>query len=838
MTGWCLRYEGYDPRNEGLREALCTLGNGYFATRGAATNTLADEIHYPGTYLAGGYNRLTSEIAGHEVENEDLVNIPNWLSLVFRIEDGPWLRPEEVEYLDYQQELDMKAGVLRRSLRLRDPEGRTTRWEERRLVSMDDPHLAVLEVRLTPENWSGRMTVRSALDGSVINNGVARYRDLNGRHLETLESVQTGEDTILLRSRMVQCRREIVEASRTRLYQAGEPLPVERQLERLPDFVAQDIGLDMQQDQEITVEKIVALYTSQDAAISEPSAAALKKLSRVGSRHGLFEAQRRAWAHLWEDCGIEIETKTDSGVGMKLRLHIFQIMQTVSTHSIDLDVGVPPRGWHGEAYRGHIMWDELFIFPYLNLRKPLLTRALLRYRYRRLGEARQAAGEAGYRGALFPWQSGSSGREESQRMHLNPMSGRWIPDNSYRQRHINAAIAFNIWQYYQVSEDREFLYDYGAELMLEIARFWASLVDYDEAAGRYAIRGVMGPDEFHTAYPGKDPSEEGGLDNNAYTNCLVSWSLTRTLDVLDLLPDKRRRELCDRLDLSEEEFRNWDDISRNLIIPFHGDGVISQFEGYEDLQEFDWEGYREQYDDIQRLDRILEKEGTDPNRYMISKQADVLMLFFLFSTEELAEIFERLGYDFSPDTIFKTIHYYMQRTSHGSTLSWVTHAWVLARADRPRSWQLLYQALDSDFADLQGGTTPEGIHLGAMASTVDLIQRCYTGIEPRANVLTFNPRLPDELTRLRTTVRYRGQTLDLEVTHDKLCVSSRPFTAHPITIAYRGHVREVSPGQRYEFRLIAGKERDRLAKQRDRADLQRQRHITSPETVTQKELTV
>jgi alpha,alpha-trehalase len=477
------------------------------------------------------------------------------------------------------------------------------------------------------------------------------------------------------------------------------------------------------------------------------------------------------------------------------------------------------------------MWDELFIFPYLNLRKPLLTRALLRYRYRRLGEARQAAGEAGYRGALFPWQSGSSGREESQRMHLNPMSGRWIPDNSYRQRHINAAIAFNIWQY-------EFLYDYGAELMLEIARFWASLVDYDEAAGRYAIRGVMGPDEFHTAYPGKDPSEEGGLDNNAYTNCLVSWSLTRTLDVLDLLPDKRRRELCDRLDLSEEEFRNWDDISRNLIIPFHGDGVISQFEGYEDLQEFDWEGYREQYDDIQRLDRILEKEGTDPNRYMISKQADVLMLFFLFSTEELAEIFERLGYDFSPDTIFKTIHYYMQRTSHGSTLSWVTHAWVLARADRPRSWQLLYQALDSDFADLQGGTTPEGIHLGAMASTVDLIQRCYTGIEPRANVLTFNPRLPDELTRLRTTVRYRGQTLDLEVTHDKLCVSSRPFTAHPITIAYRGHVREVSPGQRYEFRLIAGKERDRLAKQRDRADLQRQRHITSPETVTQKELTV
>ena len=203
MNEWCLRYRGHDPQQEGLRETLCVLGNGYFATRGAAPNAVADEIHYPGSYLAGGYNRLTSEIAGREIENEDLVNIPNWLPLVFRIDDGPWLRPEEVEYLDYTQELDLKRGLLSRSLRIKDPQGRTTSWQERRLVSMADPHLAALEVRLTPENWSGRVTLRSALDGGVINDGVARYRDLNRRHLETLETAQTDDDTILLRSRMV-----------------------------------------------------------------------------------------------------------------------------------------------------------------------------------------------------------------------------------------------------------------------------------------------------------------------------------------------------------------------------------------------------------------------------------------------------------------------------------------------------------------------------------------------------------------------------------------------------------------------------------------------------------
>ncbi|WP_299399154.1 glycoside hydrolase family 65 protein [Pelagibius sp.] len=821
MNDWFLVYDGFVPQQQGLRETLCTLGNGYFATRGAAPDALADGTHYPGSYLAGGYNRLTTEIAGHEIENEDLVNVPNWLPLVFRIGDGPWLRPGEVEYLDYRQELSLKEGILRRSLRVKDSEDRITRVDERRFVSMSNSHLAGIELRLTPENWAGKLTVRSALDGGVTNAGVPRYSALNSRHLETVETTETGDDTILLRSRMVQSRREIVEVARTRIFNGLGLLPARKTLERLPDFIGQDITLDAEEGRELRVEKIVSLYTGHDAAISEPGIAALQECRHAGSFEDLLQAHRSAWKHLWEECGIEIETTANSQVEMKLRLHIFHLLQTVSTHSVDLDVGVPPRGWHGEAYRGKIMWDELFIFPFLNLRKPVLTRALLRYRFRRLNEARRAAHEAGFRGAMFPWQSGSDGREECQRFHLNPMSGQWIPDNSHRQRHINAAITFNVWQYYQVTEDREFLYDFGAELMLEIARFWASIASYDAASGRYAIRGVMGPDEFHTAYPGKDPSEAGGLDNNAYTNVMVAWSLTRTLDALDLLPDTRRRELCDKLGLTAEELGHWDDLSRNLMVPFDGDGVICQFEGYDRLKEFDWEVYREKYGHIERLDRILDQEGADPNDYKVSKQADVLMLFFLFSAEELTEIFARLGYDFTPDMIINTIRYHMQRTSHGSTLSWVTHAWVLARADRSRSWELFNQALNSDIADLQGGTTAEGIHLGAMAGTIDLMQRCYLGIEPRTNVLTFNPRLPEELTGLKTTVRYRGQTLDLEATQEKLSITSRTVTAHPITIAYRGQTRDISPGQRFEFRLFPELPRDHQVKQRDRTELQR-----------------
>jgi alpha,alpha-trehalase len=815
MTGWELIYRGFSPESEGVRETLCTLGNGYMATRGAAPNAVADGTHYPGTYLAGGYNRLKSEINGNEIESEDLVNIPNWLPLVFRFEDGGWLRPGEADILDYEQRLSTQKGVLYRDLRFRDREGRITRWQERRLVSMADAHLTALEVRLIPENWSGGITVRSGLDGSVTNAGVARYGSLNSRHLQTLEALQVAKDTIFLRSRLVQSRREIAMAARTRIAIADSAEPV-RDLERLPDYVAQDIHVDAHEGQELLIEKIVAVYSSHDQAISEAGDAALSTLAKAGTFDGLLRQHCVAWSALWDECGVRIDTEAPSDARLHLRLHIFHMLQTYSGHSVDLDVGIPPRGWTGEAYRGHIMWDELFIFPFLNLRKPLLTRAALLYRYRRLDAARQSARETGLLGAMFPWQSGSSGREESQRIHLNPMSGRWIADTSNRQRHVSAAIAFNVWQYYEVTEDRLFLTQFGAELMAEIARFWASIATRDDETGNYSIDGVMGPDEFHTADAGCDPETKGGLRNNAYTNVLVSWLLTRTLDVINLVPEDRRGHLLEKLHLEEDELARWEDVSTNLVVPIDDNGIILQFEGYDELQELDWGAYQEKYGKIQRLDRILEQEGVDPNRYKIAKQADVLMLFYLFSTEELTEIFSNLGYVFTPDMIPRNIDYYAARTSHGSTLSWTTHAWVAARSDRRRSWRLFCQALEADVADLQGGTTHEGIHLGAMAGTIDLIQRCYTGIEPRANVLTFNPSLPEELSCLRTTVHYRGQTLDIMVNGEALDISSRILTAHPITIAYRGHVRTLSPGQTATFRLISPRDRPHVCAEKMR----------------------
>ncbi|MFZ0565488.1 MAG: glycosyl hydrolase family 65 protein [Chlamydiales bacterium] len=798
--GWSLVYDKFEPQNEKLRESLCTLGNGYFIQRGAQEWANADEIHYPGTYLAGGYNRLKTEIEGRVIESEDLVNFPNCLPLNFRIGEGPWFDMKEVKIYSYEQKLDLREGVLSRKIHFCNEKKQETRLFIRRFVSMHRANLAAIEMLIQPLNWRENIEVMFALDGRVDNSGVARYKQLNNKHLEPVEARAFNEKAIYLQVRTNQSHIHMAQAARMNIHIDGQSLrEFTQEIVQEEGYIAKVIKFHVGKAQTIRLEKIISLYTSRDFAISECGLEARRSVMRLGSFDQLLELHKLAWIHLWRrfDIDIEVDEQEQSTLPL-IRLHIFHMLQTISMHSRDRDVGIPSRGWHGEAYRGHILWDELFVFSTFNLQIPELTRALLLYRYRRLPAAKRAARNAQLKGAMYPWQSGSSGREESQAIHLNPISGRWIPDNSYLQRHVNAAIVYNVWQHFEATEDLEFLSFYGAEIILEIARFWASLTTYNYELNRYEILNVMGPDEYHDGYP---DSKLLGINNNAYTNVIVSWVFSRALRALEIISKDRRRELEEMIQLKQQELHRWDEIRKNLYIPFHADGVISQFEGYENLKELDWENYRKKYRNIQRLDRILESEGDSPNSYKVSKQADVLMLFYLFSAEELRLIFEDMGYELKKETIEKTVDYYLNRTCHGSTLSNFIHSWVFARRDRQTSWNFFSEALKSDVADVQGGTTAEGIHLGAMAGTVDLLQRCYLGIEYRGDVLHFNPCLPDELKRMETEIRYRGHSLVIEITHKKLCVRSERASAKPIQIAYIEKLYPLKEGERKEFEI-------------------------------------
>ncbi|MBX9695771.1 MAG: hypothetical protein K2Z81_25525, partial [Cyanobacteria bacterium] len=351
-------------------------------------------------------------------------------------------------------------------------------------------------------NWSGRLTVHAALDGTVQNLGSRMYSLMERKHLSALQN-SADRDSLFLVVQTKQSEIHIAEAARIKLKLNDEEFEAAHREIIEPDYVAQELEIDLLAGDSVKVQKLVAVFSSRDFAISEPGLAAREALKKAPDFEKLLGEQIETWRQLWRRFDLSMETddlNSKMQISLLLHLHSFHVLQTTFSNSIDLDVGVPARGW-SEGYQGHVFWDDLFFFPFLNLRMPEVTQSLLKYRYRRLDAARQIALDMGAKGARFPWQSGSDGREETPDVLWYPKANRWVKDYSHLQIHVNAAIAFDVWQYYQVTGNLEFMYAYGAEMIFEIARFFASVARYNAERQRYEIHGVVGPDEYHVAYP-------------------------------------------------------------------------------------------------------------------------------------------------------------------------------------------------------------------------------------------------------------------------------------------------------------------------------------------------
>ncbi|HDZ77563.1 MAG TPA: response regulator, partial [Candidatus Omnitrophica bacterium] len=437
-------------------------------------------------------------------------------------------------------------------------------------------------------------------------------------------------------------------------------------------------------------------------------------------------------------------------------------------HNLNIDAGVPARGLHGEAYRGHIFWDQLFVMPFYNLRAPEIVRTILLYRYRRLAQARKNAREAGYKGAMFPWQSSMHGDEQTQSIHLNPMSGKWGPDYSHHQRHVSFSVAYNVWQYWVGTHDINFMLDYGMEIMLSVCFFGSSLSKFDKKDGRFHVEGVMGPDEFHEHLPG---APKPGFCDNAYTNFLIVATMNKTLQLLDILPPEQCSDLLKKLKIPQRELDRWDSITRKMNLIISKSGIISQFKGYFKLKELNWKAYKKKYGNIHRMDRILKAEGKSPNEYKVAKQADVLMMFYLFPLSEIKFILKRLGYKFDREIFRKNYEYHIRRTSHGSTLSKVVHSYLaslLNRGDEVWDWYL--DVLKSDIYDTQGGTTPEGIHTGVMGGSINIAIKSFAGVSIEESRIRINPNLPKDWYNIKFRFMCQGYPIFISVTHRQITI--------------------------------------------------------------------
>ncbi len=786
---WQLSYFDYDKEKELSREALLSVGNGNFGTRGAMEEASFTKFNYPGTYMAGVYNRLVSKVAGREVENEDFVNGVNWLPVNFKINGDDWVNINEVKILDIARKLNFKTGVLEKTMTIEDARGRRTRIYSYRFASMANPELAGLSYSVQPLNYSATITLRSSLRVNHLNSGVKRYSDLNQKHLSpVLEFSFKNLQHVVAKT----TRSKIYLSATARLEALTDQAPVKADFEHeyFCGIVNSRINKKLEKGQRLTIRKTVLLKKEKRET---PKRHIKGFFDGISSFDEELEMSGKEWEKIWQKADIKIDG--DRQAQKLIRLHIYHLMSCTSPLNVNFDAGIPARGLTGEAYRGHIFWDELYILPFYFIHFPEVAKSVLMYRYRRLEEAKKYARQNGYRGAMFPWQSGSSGREETQLFHYNPVSGKWGDDRSSLQRHISLAVAYNIIRYFQITGDAEFMRDYGMEMLLEIGLFWESKCKKDAVSGRYSIDMVMGPDEFHEGYP---DAQEGGLQDNAYTNIMTAWLFKKVAELIKELGDNNTEAAFKRTGIWKEKVEDWLKISSNINLEISGEGIIAQHKGYFELKELDWDFYMKKYGDIHRMDRLLKAEGESPDDYKVAKQADLLMTFYNISQKEVSEILKENRYAVPDDYLQRNFEYYLKRTSHGSTLSRVVHSYLaLHIGDYDLGRKMFEEALVSDYIDIQGGTTAEGIHTGVMAGTVMLIISAFAGVDFGEKHLAVNPKIPDAWESVSFGFTYRGVDVFLKIHHDKIEIK----TSQAMELMLRGRLIESSENTLSVFAL-------------------------------------
>lgn len=717
--------ESFDPKALHHKETVFTIGNGYLGTRGAF------EEGYPGEQAMTLIHGLFDDTP---IVHTELVNAPNWIHFVVVI-GGDRFRLEHGTVLAYRRTLDLATGVLSRTVRWRSPAGHTVELTFERFASLADEHILAVRCRLTSVDFAGPVELRAGLPGFVDNIGLL--------HWEWRNQGQLDANSVYLELQTRGSRLQLGVACALHVAGADTTLTVQ-DCDWQPTLVA---ATDITPGQTLVADKLVTVYTSRD--VPDIRAAVRYKLETAlaAGYEALSMANAAAWAAEWEAADVTIEG--DDEADLALRYSLFQLL--IAAPRNDDRVSIPAKALSGWGYRGHVFWDtEIFMLPFFIFTRPQLARNMLHYRYHTLPGARRKAQENGYEGAMFAWESAATGDETTPRWVPGPDGGLvriWCGDI---ELHITADVAYAVMQYWRATGDDSFMRDYGAEILLDTARFWGSRAEWNADKERYEINDVIGPDEYHDH-----------VNNNAYTNRMAVWNLQSALAVLEWLhgyAPERAAELERILDLSPSRLAHWREVIARMFIPLDPEtGLIEQFEGFFKLKSVDLADYEPRTKSMQFLLGIEETQG-----YQILKQPDVLMLLYLLESE----------YDTA--TIKRNWDYYTPRTdlTYGSSLGPGIQAALAARqGDIAAAYHHFIHSARTDLQDVRGNAH-EGIHAATAGGIWQAAIFGFGGIRLTPEGLTATPRLPSGWTRLRFRLYYHGQPYDFDF---RAC--DRPETA-------------------------------------------------------------
>lgn len=731
-TDWTLTESHFAPDQLRARETVFTIGNGYLGTRGTFEEGYPQSL--PATFIHGVYDDVP-------VIYTELANCPDWLSLViiingeqFRLNSAERTLHERGEILHYERQLDLRNGVLSRFVRWRSPTGQTVELRFECFASLADPHVLGLRCHITPIDFDGDIAVQSSLNGYPDTQGFDHWDQLDQGQIEP----ETGQG-IWLQVRTRSSHIELSMAAKIAVIGTDASFQVTnaRGYSTLMTTFSAIAG------QTVCIEKVVTVFTSQD--VEMPVQAAQAKLVNLPAYGVLLDAHRQAWDAVWQHSDIEIEG--DRTAQLAVRYNLFQLL--ISASSDNDRVSVPAKTLSGFGYRGHIFWDtEIFILPFFTLTQPAIARSLLTYRYHTLAGARRKAAHSGYQGAMFAWESASTGDEVTPEWATptDPYAEAvriWCRD---REIHLSADIAYGIWQYWQVTGDDTWLRDYGAEIILDTARFWISRLEWHPKQARYELCGVIGADEYHEQVP-----------NNAFTNRMVQWHLEKAVAVYRWLQrrfPKQAAALAQQLQLTPEQVLSWQTAIAQIYIPDDAaTGLIEQFEGFFQLKDINLSDYEPRDRSMQAILGIDET-----NLRQVLKQPDVLMLLYLMRDTQAA----------SDDVLQKNWDYYAPRTdiTYGSSLTPAIHAILAAKLGAAaEAYQQFMQAAMVDLDDNRGNTA-DGIHAASAGGIWQAVVFGFGGIELQENGPVATPHLPATWTRLKFKLNWRGTWHHFDLTPD------------------------------------------------------------------------
>lgn len=736
---WLVSQESFNIDQLGKTETIMAIGNGYLGVRAANEERNLGETR--NTFIAGIFNQAD------EYEVTELANLPDVFAFDLELNGNKFnLNNGKIHHCS--KTLNLRNGEVSRDI-IWEIENQRFHLVFKRFISLKRIHLCVQTVTITPLDIPVSIRLSSGIDSSVTNSGV--------QHFTKLEKRLFSKDVLHIQQQTIQSKINLVVQASHRFFMDDIEENLFGHVSANRRTIDLEYTIPVQQGSVLRFTKMAYFVTDQDIdhealpleILTQKSTEALQESQELGYQKLLLENTDLWNKQVWNEAPITIES--DQGFD-QLAIRFAQYHLRIMTPYHDKRISIPAKGLTGEGYKGHIFWDtEIFMLPYYIFQHPTIARNLLEYRYETLSGARKKAFENGYRGAMYPWESALSDDGE-----VTPVWGAvdivtgestkiW---SGFIEQHITADISFAVLQYYKISGDEEFMKKAGYEILFETAKFWVSRCEFDSEDNHYHINNVVGPDEY-----------KEHVDDNAFTNHMAHFNIScaiTSFKELNLRCEPWFLSLKQRLGL-DSEIVEWEEKVAKIYLPRENEsGIIPQDNTYLKKEIIDLEQYKKQ----KHVGSIFRKYNLEQiNEMQVSKQADIMILFYLLEDR------------FSLETKVKCWEYYEPKTLHDSSLSLSTHS-ILANdlGNQQLSYDLFIKATQIDLGQNMNSSN-EGIHAAALGGIWQCVVNGYGGVRFVNNSLRISPCLPRNWKSLRFTLYIQGSKLFVYINHKQLELS-------------------------------------------------------------------